>query len=750
MILRSALAALGASLHRAALLLCACFFVHATALTYAAGPASRAAGPIAVGSELDYPPYAIVKPDGAPDGFSVELLKTVAGEMHLDLAFEVGPWNEVLNRFRAGRLDVLPLFAMNPERARYADATVPYLTVYGAVFVRSGERRIQSFDDLPGKSVIVMKGDFGHEYALARGLGGRLVATASLAEGMKLLSSGHHDALLVSRLGGLQVLKQLGIGNVVPVGPPIQDYQLKFSFAVRKGDAELLAILNEGLALVKANGAYDEIREKWLGILEPRPLGLKDFLPYLVPAAAILALLLAGLLAQRWLLIHRRRTEKHLLRSREGLRRLAEVSVRVVRQHDREGMMNALAEAALALTGSRIAVCGHSSVEGLFVAGGEARMAGAPPCPAQLSAVMNHGGLYSELLQGADAIRLTATELRAHALRKGLPEAHVPLRGLLGVRLLGKAGNTSGVLLVTDKAQGDFTAEDESLLVQLATLASLAMQHLEARISLEDADRQKNHFLAMLSHELRNPLAPIRNSLYILDHASAGSDQSKTAQQVIDRQVTHMTRLVDDLLDITRLSRGKIQLQRKPIDLRKVVESTAEDHRSSLVRNGIDLRLHIAPAPLWIEADETRVAQVIGNLLHNSAKFTPSGGEVLVAVEPDAGANRAIVRVRDAGIGIAPEMLPSVFEAFAQGDTTLDRKQGGLGLGLALVKGLVEMHGGSVSAASEGLGKGAEFTVRFPLNSPTETDAAAAARQAAAFITGTSRDEGASERWTIS
>jgi two-component system CheB/CheR fusion protein len=238
---------------------------------------------------------------------------------------------------------------------------------------------------------------------------------------------------------------------------------------------------------------------------------------------------------------------------------------------------------------------------------------------------------------------------------------------------------------------------------------------VEARIALEESDRRKNQFLAMLSHELRNPLAPIRNSLYILDRSDPGGEQARRAQMIIDRQVGHLTRLVDDLLDVTRISRGKIRLQREPLDLCDVVRRAVEDYRQVFALSHVELELDLPARPLWINADRTRIAQVIGNLLSNSVKFTPVGGKASVSVDGDARCEQATLRVRDTGTGIAPEMLPRVFEAFMQADTTLDRSRGGLGLGLAMVKGLVEMHGGTASVASDGPGTGTEFTVRLPL-----------------------------------
>ena len=234
--------------------------------------------------------------------------------------------------------------------------------------------------------------------------------------------------------------------------------------------------------------------------------------------------------------------------------------------------------------------------------------------------------------------------------------------------------------------------------------------------ALREADRQKDQFLAMLSHELRNPLAPIRNSLYILEHASPGGEKARRAQAIIDRQIGQLTWLIDDLLDVTRISRGKIRLQRARLDLNELALRVAEDHRSLFAKSDVRLDVRPARAEVWVEADRGRLSQAIGNVLQNAAKFTPRGGRTTLTVQEDRLRGQAVLTVGDTGAGIAPEMLPRVFEAFAQGDSTLDRSKGGLGLGLALVRGLVEMHGGAVDAASDGPGKGAAFTLRLPLD----------------------------------
>jgi PAS domain S-box-containing protein len=234
-----------------------------------------------------------------------------------------------------------------------------------------------------------------------------------------------------------------------------------------------------------------------------------------------------------------------------------------------------------------------------------------------------------------------------------------------------------------------------------------------AEEALREADRRKNEFLAMLSHELRNPLAPIKNCLYILERAAPGGPQARRAQDVVARQVEHMTRLIDDLLDVTRISRGKIRLQRERVDLCALVHRAAEDHRSVFEASGIRLETRTCEGPLHASGDPTRLAQVIGNLLSNAAKFTPRGGRVELSLTSEEGT--ATIRVRDDGGGISREVLDRLFQPFVQARATLDRSEGGLGLGLALVKGLAELHGGRVSARSEGPGTGAEFTVNLPL-----------------------------------
>jgi signal transduction histidine kinase len=251
---------------------------------------------------------------------------------------------------------------------------------------------------------------------------------------------------------------------------------------------------------------------------------------------------------------------------------------------------------------------------------------------------------------------------------------------------------------------------------ELAAMRAELLADLERKNhELREADRRKNEFLGLLSHELRNPLAPIRNALWILENAEPMSEQARRARAVVDRQVAHLTRLVDDLLDVTRISRGKIQLQRSRVDLAELLLRAVEDHGPLLAEHDLTLDVRIGAERLTVDADPARVTQIMGNLLQNSAKFTHGGGRVTVSLEREG--DTAVIAVKDTGVGIAPEMLERVFEPFTQLDDSLHLSRSGLGLGLALVKGVVEQHGGTVEARSDGPGRGSEFVVRLGLTS---------------------------------
>jgi signal transduction histidine kinase/DNA-binding response OmpR family regulator len=245
-----------------------------------------------------------------------------------------------------------------------------------------------------------------------------------------------------------------------------------------------------------------------------------------------------------------------------------------------------------------------------------------------------------------------------------------------------------------------------------ASRAASALENARLYREVQEANRQKNEFLSMLAHELRNPLAPIRNANEILRQKATEPDKVRWAQGVIDRQASHLVRLVDDLLDVSRLTLGKISLMCEPLGLERVIAHAVEAAQPLIDQFGHTLEVELPAESIRVSGDEARLMQVLINLLNNAAKYTESGGRIWLTLCREQ--DEAVVRVRDTGVGIPPELLPTVFDLFTQSSRSLDRSQGGLGVGLSLVKQLIEMHGGSVAASSEGAGCGSEFVVRLP------------------------------------
>jgi signal transduction histidine kinase len=431
----------------------------------------------------------------------------------------------------------------------------------------------------------------------------------------------------------------------------------------------------------------------------------EDFLDYLVPAVARV--------------LKQVRTERALADERRHSRRARAVAAAALRIHaagSLEGVLRAVIGEARTILRARQAL-------GRLTAGEDPRRPGPSVWLAELGDPGAGAALDAEVARTNRPLRLSRAELEG---RDG-PARPAPA-GWLAAPFLGRDGHRLGLVRLADKEEGEFTEADEAVLVQLASLAAVALENAHLVHELREADRRKDEFLAMLAHELRNPLAPIRNALEIL--RLRGQDRRSAVREawnMVERQTEQLSRLVDDLLDVARITRGKINLERHPLDVSEVVRRAVETSRPVIEARRHHLEVHLPPYPVWVEGDLTRLAQVVLNLLNNAAKYTEEGGRITLTVEaPPPGEGHpgeVVLRVRDTGVGIPAEMLPKVFDLFTQADRTLDRAQGGLGIGLTLVRRLVEMHGGRVRAYSEGPGKGTEMVVRLPARRAPEVPA---------------------------
>jgi signal transduction histidine kinase len=309
--------------------------------------------------------------------------------------------------------------------------------------------------------------------------------------------------------------------------------------------------------------------------------------------------------------------------------------------------------------------------------------------------------------------------IRANATVRSLPIILLSARAGEGAQIEGLEAGADQYLVKPFSAR-DLLARVASQLELVRLRRGAELTIAESERQLREADARKDEFLALLAHELRNPLAPIRTGLELIRLSGDAPETVRRVRSMIERQVTLMVRLIDDLLDVSRITSGKIVLQRRPTALAELVQSAVEAQRSAIEAALIALTIQLPPQACVVDVDPARVVQVISNILHNASKFTPAGGRINLRVEvvrgPSPGEPCAAISIADTGVGIPPSLLGRIFDLFTQGDASTERAQGGLGHGLALARRLTEMHGGDIAAYSDGPGRGSEFVVRFPLS----------------------------------
>jgi signal transduction histidine kinase/ActR/RegA family two-component response regulator len=430
--------------------------------------------------------------------------------------------------------------------------------------------------------------------------------------------------------------------------------------------------------------------------------------------------------------IERERIEEQLREETRTVETINEVGQMLAAELDIHNLLQAVTDAGTKLTGAQFGAFFYNNVD---ESGENYRLYTLSGAPKEAFDRFPHPRateIFAPTFNGEGVIRLAdVTEDPRYGKTPpyyGQPPGHLPVRSYLAVPVMSRSGEVLGGLFFGHEEPGVFTEWDEHVLIGITAQAAIAIDNArlyqesrdaekklrEQAEELRQRDRAKDEFLAMLAHELRNPLAPIMNAVYVMEMREIADPVVDRARGVIQRQVQQMTRLVEDLLDVSRITRGKIELKKDEIDLRSVVENALQTSRPILQERKHDLRVGVPDVPLTVYGDATRLEQVLVNLLNNAAKFTEPGGTISLDAERQE--ETVTVRVRDTGKGIPQDMLPRIFDLFHQVDPTVDRAQGGLGLGLTLVDRLVRMHSGTVAAFSEGPGKGSEFVVRLPLS----------------------------------
>lgn len=643
---------------------------------------------LVVGSELDFPPFALVTGDKQADGFTVELWKAVAHEAGLDSTILTGPFHEILQDFKKGSIDVMINLAQSPERAGFCSFSVPHVTIHGAIFTRRGEAAVRSEADLPGKSLIVLNRDLAHDYAIGKGWTNRLVLVDDAASGFAMLASGKHDAFLVGKLVGLKLIREKQYQNIVPVGQRV-DFHQKFAFAVMKGrpgSSELLERINEGLALVKANGTYDALYIKWFGILEPTAFDWRQFLRYLLPAV-LLALLATGAYM----------VERRLRRQLKQVVSLLNATL----ESTAEGVL--AIDAAGNITASNRKLWEFGFMPSVESTGGPIRG------PQFFDS-------FKRTLGNPDELETTLRRVSENCEEETLQTLH-----LIDQRCFAVASNPQRI---DSRYRGrvwsfrDIT-EQENAAARIRQFArELETKVLERTSQLELALRSRENFMAAISHELRTPLHGILGLAEMLSERTYGpiSPKQERALRGIEQSGQHLLALINDILDAIQIKEVGASLEVADCDVLELCEAAVQIIEPSVQKKGQKLLLQLPEKGVVLRMDPRRMRQVLVNLLSNALKFTSMDGEIGLAVRRVPGEIQ--FEVSDTGVGIPAEHLGRLFKPFVQLNESLSREQGGTGLGLALVDQLVKAHGGRVEVQST-VGTGSRFTVILPVKEST-------------------------------
>ncbi|HWP07124.1 MAG TPA: ATP-binding protein [Polyangiaceae bacterium] len=421
-------------------------------------------------------------------------------------------------------------------------------------------------------------------------------------------------------------------------------------------------------------------------------------------------------------LIERRRVERTIREHAESLEILNRVGVSLAAELDLERILQTVTDAATAVSGAQFGAFFYNVTNELGEAYLLYTLSGAPREAFEGFGTPRNTPIFAPTFRGEGPVRLAdvTRDPRYGTLppHHGMPKGHLPVRSYLAVPVTARSGEVIGGLFFGHSDVGVFTERAERIVTGIASQASVAIdsarlyeQHARLIDELRESDRRKGEFIATLSHELRNPLAPLRNALHALHLLGPPNPSAGRLREMIERQVGHLVRLVDDLLEVSRINRGTFELRRERVELADVVQSALETTEPLYAAGARHLDVQLPEESLVLDGDPVRLTQILGNLLNNAAKYTNNGGHVWLATRREG--DSVVVTVRDDGIGIAPESLPGLFEMFYRGSGAGSR--GGLGIGLTLAQKLAEMHGGTITASSGGLDQGSEFTVRLPL-----------------------------------
>jgi two-component sensor histidine kinase/ABC-type amino acid transport substrate-binding protein/putative methionine-R-sulfoxide reductase with GAF domain len=670
---------------------------------------------MASASELDYPPFSVIREDGSADGFSVELLRAVAEAAGYDITFKVGPWDAIKRQLIDGQLDALPLVSYSEARDKFFDFTAPYLRMYGTIFVRKGDTAIRGEADLKNKEVLVMRGDTAHEYAVQKHLSNHLILTESFADALRQLSAGKHDAVIVQQLVGLQLIKKLNITNLVSlrsvqasslklVAKPLSGFEQKFCIAVKEGDKRLLAHLNEGLAIVIASGVYDQLYDKWFGPILPKPsISLAMMVKYLL--LILLPLFIVFGLLGIWYL------KREVSRKTKNLRaqiRISEAAEKALQDsYTRLELLATVAQRLLGAENPQLIVeelcqlvMAHIDCQVFFnylveTPGERMRLNAWAGIPQESADTIRHLDFGVAV---CGCVARDGTRIIAEGIQRS-DDPHVQLRKSFGVRAfcchpLMIQDELIGTLFFGTRTRSNFSDDQVALMKSVADQVAVAIQRLQATRALRESEARLKASLAEKEVLLKEIHHRVKNNMQVIS--------SLVDLQADEVQDVHMREVFQDVINRVRSMAMVHEKLYQSSDLARVEFA---DYGQSLLGylwraygasvSGVRLDLDLAPVFLPVNV-AVPCGLILNELFSNALKHAFTGresGAVTVSLRENV-QGAVQLRVGDNGMGLPPEL----------------NWEKARSLGLRLVQMLARQLHAAVEVASD---QGTQFTITF-------------------------------------